>query len=97
MRGQVLERGWKICERLRFPARLLQLAKKDVEGDVEAANTDLVRTLALSDRKLIQLARALIFDPEVLVIHFPTTFFADEQRRVVMSALRDFVDNRGLE
>merc|ERR1719191_1992081 len=34
-----LERGWRICERLGFPSRLLQLAKKledDEEGDGDA-------------------------------------------------------------
>merc|ERR1711937_677508 len=58
----VFERAYRICQRLNFPPRLMSLVVSD--------NTmvDVSVTLSRSDRKLIHLARALIYNPEVLVV-----------------------------
>ena len=78
--ASVLERGWKICERLGFPSRLMKLAadvKFDASGRRESALLQAARrgtrgshgALSRSDKKLIHLARGLIYNPEV-----PTRF-----------------------
>jgi len=53
--------------------------------------------LSRSERALLNLARAFIYNPEVLVIHNPTLQLDRQQRTNVLQALRDHVDERGLE
>merc|ERR1719440_1790179 len=53
--------------------------------------------LSRSDRALLHIVRALIYNPEVLVIHNPTLLLDRQLRQVCLDALRDFVDERGLE
>ena len=77
LQQKVLDRGWRICERLHFSERLMQLAR-----DLTTNTEEMIGTLSLSDLKLIQLARAFIFDPEVLVIHSPTVFLHEDQQKV---------------
>ena len=60
----------------------MQLAR-----DLTTNTEEMIGTLSLSDLKLIQLARAFIFDPEVLVIHSPTLFLADEEQKLVLAVL----------
>ena len=50
-----------------------------------------------SDRALLQIARALICNPEVLVIQNPTLTLDRELRKLCWKALRAFVDERGIE
>ena len=75
--------GAGICKRLQFSPRLLELAL-DVERDTTAA----VPTLSLSDRKLVHLARALVYDAEVLVVQQPTLYCSAEQGGKVMESAR---------
>jgi ABC-type multidrug transport system fused ATPase/permease subunit len=144
-----LERGWRICERLRFPARLMRLARRfntdDEEGGANVfgeeslqgspqrtpspqksptsertsgglersttSNLERKKTiteddgrlktettfLSRSDRKLIHLARALIYNPEVIVIHTPGMYFDRDMKTTILEAMKDFVKERGLE
>jgi hypothetical protein len=46
---------------------------------------------------LIHLARALIYNPEVIVVHTPGMYFDYEQRQLVVEVLQDFVKERGIE
>ena len=55
-----------------------------------------IATLPRSDRALLSLARALIANPEVLVIHTPGIFFGAVRRDLVMRVLREYVDERGV-
>jgi ABC-type multidrug transport system fused ATPase/permease subunit len=88
----VLTRGLRICERLNFPERLLELAQVYAKpGENVCAG------LSRSNRKLIHLARALIYNPEVIVVHTPGMYFTSEQRQRVVSILADYVQERGLE
>jgi energy-coupling factor transporter ATP-binding protein EcfA2 len=86
---QMFNRGMKICQRLKFPERLFALAQ--VFGDNNVQN------LSRSDRKLIHLARAFIYNPEVLVVHTPGMYFDFEQRITVVELLNEFVRCRGIE
>merc|ERR1712159_122520 len=53
--------------------------------------------LSLTESVLLHLARALVANPEGLVIHKPTLVFDDAAAETVFRALRAFVDERGLE
>merc|ERR1719271_1049596 len=63
-----------------------------LEGEVQLE----IAALPRSDRALLSLARALIANPEVLVIHTPGIFFGAVRRDLVMRVLREYVDQRGL-
>jgi ABC-type multidrug transport system ATPase subunit len=53
--------------------------------------------LSRSDRALLHIVRAFIYNPEVLVIHNPTLLLDRQLSQVCLDALRAFVDERGLE
>jgi len=53
--------------------------------------------MAHSDKCLLHLARALVMNPDVLVMHKPLEHFDDQQAWHVLGILREFVDYRGLE
>merc|ERR1712032_814 len=53
--------------------------------------------LSHTDRYLIHLARALVMNPEVLIIHKPLSNFDDLHGGRVLELLREFVDMRGVE
>ena len=89
-----LARGWRICERLGFPAGLMRLAKGI---DQETATGRTLTYLSRSDRKLIHLARAFICNPEVLVVHTPGIDLDEGTKLKVISTLRTFVECRGVE
>jgi ABC-type branched-subunit amino acid transport system ATPase component len=46
---------------------------------------------------LLSLARALVFNPEILCCHKPVLPYSDEVKHEVMRILKDFVENRGVE
>jgi ABC-type sulfate/molybdate transport systems ATPase subunit len=52
--------------------------------------------LSQTQGQLINLARALVFNPEVLCIHKPTQHFDKESVERVTGVLRLFVDERGV-
>lgn len=54
-------------------------------------------SLSMSDQTLLHIARALVMNPEVLVIHKPTAAFDENQADLIVQILREFVDNRGFE
>lgn len=86
------DRAWRICERLAFPPRLLGLCQ-DMENDTRPQ----LPTLSDADRKLIHLARALLADPDVLIVHKPGVYFDTDMQPVIWAALRAFVDDRGVD
>lgn len=53
--------------------------------------------LSLSQRALLHLARALVNNPEVLVLHKPTLYLDEEMTANTFKVLRDFVNDKGLE
>jgi ABC-type multidrug transport system fused ATPase/permease subunit len=85
-------RAWRICRRLAFPPRLLMLCQ-----DLEADTRPQLSTLSAADRKLLHLARALLADPDVLVVHKPGVYFDTDMQPVIWAALRAFVDDRGVD
>merc|ERR1711959_814252 len=56
-----------------------------------------MNNISYTDRCLIHLARALIVNPDFLIIHKPLTHFNGVDMERVLEVLREFVDLRGLE
>jgi len=52
--------------------------------------------LSHSEKIKVGLARALIMNPEVMIMHHPLSFFDHFQKKLVLDALREFVDLRGV-
>jgi len=88
----LLDRGVRIAKRLGFSQQML----KDLEDLKSHVNVD-EKPLSAGERKLIHIARALVYNPEVMVIHHPTNSLDEKRSIVVMECLRGFVDQRGLE
>jgi hemin transport system ATP-binding protein len=86
-----LERGWKICKKLRFPSNL-QREAEDLDSKTEVESLHLTP----SQKQLIHLARAFIVNPEVLVIHQPTLLLGKDRSHEVAKALKSYVQDRGL-
>ena len=75
-----------------------------IEGEDASGNDTIVSDtsgawegrLSTSDRHLLQLARALLANPHVLVLHRPINAFEPTLGKRVVEVLRRFVDERGL-
>jgi ABC-type lipoprotein export system ATPase subunit len=89
------ERGLRICEKLGLPDRLMDYVRS--EGDTVEWMKNNAAVLSRSDRALLHITRALIYNPEVLVIHNPTLLLDSQLQQRTLEALRAFVDERGLE
>lgn len=55
------------------------------------------KKLSYTDTAMVHLARALIANPEVLVVHRPARHFDARTGELIMRLLREFVNNRGIE
>lgn len=84
------ERVLAICSRLQLPAKVLGLA----DASVVAGNW--AERLSLTQRVRLSLARALVANPEVLVVHKPTLPFDEKHSLSTILLLREFVDRRGI-
>lgn len=84
------ERVLNICQRLGLPDMILDAIK-----DRSPHPWRLI--LSETHQALLSLARALIANPEVLLLHKPALFLSLPQRLKVFSLLRNYVDQRGLE
>jgi ABC-type multidrug transport system fused ATPase/permease subunit len=80
----------RICRLLRVSEHVMQLIK-----DAEMRNWD--EELSLTQKQSLHLARALVADPEVLIVHKPSLPFDDETAGVVYDALRSFVHDNGID
>jgi len=66
--------------------------KKDAEQKAVS-----MASISYTDRCLIHLARALITNPDVLIVHKPLSNFNGVDMERVLAVLREFVDLRGFE
>jgi len=85
-----LERVLDICKKLHISENILLT----IEANELA--TEWLTVLSATEASLLHIARALIANPDVLVIHKPTLYLSNEMADVVYTVLKDFVDNRGL-
>ena len=65
------------------------------DGDTVEWMKNNAAVLSRSDRALLHITRALIYNPEVLVIHNPTLLLDSQLQQRTLEALRAFVDERG--
>jgi ABC-type multidrug transport system ATPase subunit len=87
---EVIERGLNILRLLDASEKLIDLA-----GDLQAEGENVV-SLSRSDRKLVHLARALIYNPEIMIIHAPTAGFDRTHQHHIIDVLRTYVDEKGV-
>jgi len=85
-----IERVLAVCRRLGLPDELLEF----VHSEHELAWDQVV---SLSQRHLLCIARGLIANPDVLVVHKPTLAFDERTSALVLGLLKEFVDQRGIE
>lgn len=85
-----LARVKAICKAVQMPDEIMALIDK---GDSFSWDAILSQT----QRAQVNLARAFIDNPDVLVIHKPALLFDDNTSMVVLQQLKKFVTNRGLE
>jgi len=96
-------RAVRICKRLGLSSRFMNILEStrerfvagDDEQDAETRNWR--NFLSISDVMLVHLARAFIYNPEILVMNRPTSQLPEQLANEVFGLLREFVDNRGIE
>jgi ABC-type multidrug transport system fused ATPase/permease subunit len=87
------QRVFEICQLLEVPEHLHYLLDED-ERDDDIYNWN--EMLSLSTRAQLNLARALVNNPHVLVLHLPTKYLNQSLAANAFKVLRKFVDLRGL-
>lgn len=94
------QRVISICKRLRLGMRhvrsLEETREEVVAGIHDFTDSEWQRTLGTTDKVLIHLARALIYNPEVLVLHTPANNLDADYAEQVFTILREFVTERGI-
>lgn len=89
------ERVLAICKRLGVSERVLKYLDKNDE-QLFNVRADWLNVLSQTQKALLSLARGLIANPEILVIHKPTNVLNDALTRNVYALLRETVVNKGL-
>jgi ABC-type uncharacterized transport system fused permease/ATPase subunit len=84
-----LDRVLHICKRLGFPARTLEQIQSD-----EIQNWSAV--LPATEQRLLHLGRALVSDPEVLIMQMPLQGLAETSAKRVLALMNTFVTERGV-
>merc|ERR1712217_769411 len=92
LRQEDLDRGIRICKRLHIMDEVIRAIQHH-----QSSPGRLLENLPRTTRLRIQLARALIASPEVLVIHTPVDILPEDKALSVMGLLREFVYWRGVE
>jgi len=87
------ERVLAICSRLEFPEDVMHYLT--CSTDIEHIRWDEV--FSQTQKALLCFARALVANPEVMCIHKPTMVYDEESSKVVLSLLKEFRANRGVE
>lgn len=88
-----LERVVTICERLGLPQDVLNYVKQGKDGPVLVW----AGVIAQSHKSLLQFARAIITNPELLCIHRPFMQYSEAISHNVSVMLREFCEAKGVE
>jgi len=95
------ERILRICTRIGLSRALVKQLEESKErflaGEDDANDVRWQVPLSNSDTVLIHLARAFIYNPEVLVMNRPTTRLPESTSRLVIDLIQEFVKNKGTE
>jgi len=90
-----IERVKQICRDLHFSPCLRSLVEDlRIERDLE--DTTWMSHLTHTDMSRLNLARALIMNPELMVLHKPSLVFNEEEKDQILTVIRRHVDERGL-
>jgi ABC-type multidrug transport system fused ATPase/permease subunit len=87
-----LDRGVRVCKALDMMPKIVEA----VERHADHTGTHL-KGLSLTTKVRIQVARALVANPEVLVLHMPVDSLREAQGDKVIKQLVNFVRNKGVE
>lgn len=79
------------------PAAVQAMQVADFASKRRLKSDEKTLVLTESDKLLLNIARALVRDPELLVMHTPFYRFDGVHQRLVLATLREFVDKRGVE
>lgn len=71
--------------------------EEHIEVEAEERYQSWFSQLSGSEKWRFQLARAFVADPHVLIVHRPVDELDRDLKEVILSLLREFVDQRGLE
>jgi len=94
------QRVLRICRRLGLSGSViseLEAEKDSFINCTEDENMSWQKRLSTSDTVLIHIARAFIYNPEVLVMNRPTTRLPDSVAEQVVRLITEFVRRRGVE
>eukprot|EP00746_Dinoflagellata_sp_MGD_P075499 gnl/MRDRNA2_/MRDRNA2_30376_c0_seq1.p1 gnl/MRDRNA2_/MRDRNA2_30376_c0~~gnl/MRDRNA2_/MRDRNA2_30376_c0_seq1.p1 ORF type:complete len:947 (-),score=171.62 gnl/MRDRNA2_/MRDRNA2_30376_c0_seq1:25-2814(-) len=86
----------KICERLRLPETVSAFLDPNDEKSFKEEH-DWSSSLSMTQRQILSIARALVANPEILVLHKPCIQFTEDLTTSTLEVLRDFVDSKGVE
>eukprot|EP00931_Biecheleriopsis_adriatica_P047418 TRINITY_DN27339_c0_g1_i1.p1 TRINITY_DN27339_c0_g1~~TRINITY_DN27339_c0_g1_i1.p1 ORF type:complete len:856 (+),score=144.83 TRINITY_DN27339_c0_g1_i1:67-2634(+) len=94
-----LNRVIRICERLGMERRWLDIIREDAAREETEEEPDLswCNYLSVSEKRKVHMARAFVYDPELLVLHRPMNQLDLSEINMFRNAMREYVDNRGLE
>mmetsp|Transcript_18280 Transcript_18280/g.35240 ORF Transcript_18280/g.35240 Transcript_18280/m.35240 type:complete len:734 (+) Transcript_18280:393-2594(+) len=91
----------RICRRIGLGSAIMNqlevTAAAFLAGTDEERDTSWQEALSQSDRVLIHLARAFIYNPEVLVMNRPTLRLPEDTAKIVIQVIKEFVDQKGVE
>lgn len=87
-----VERVMSICRRLLFPEDILHMIGEGHKGPVLVWQ----EVLAHSHKSLLQFARAIITNPELMCVHKPVMYIGDKSSAVVLELLREFCVQKGV-
>jgi len=90
------ERVQNICKSLGVSKRALEYLDEPTDKDRGEAKEKWNVVLSLTDRYLLNLVRALVFDPDVLVVHKPTMPFDERLSKHVLDVMKGWVTERGI-
>jgi len=102
------DRVIRICERLGLSKDLIAQLKAEIKYAIEqtevqgidpsiAVRPSWQQEICGTDRVLINIARAVVFNPEVLVLQKPTALLSEPLAKRIFACLREHQLNRGLE
>jgi len=91
----------RICKRIGLSQGVLDQLQEGKEqflaGENDVQDCTWQVSLSNSDMVLIHLARAFIYNPEVLVMNRPTARLPESTSKLVLNLINEFVQNKGVE
>jgi len=91
----------RICRRIGLSRGILDQLEEQKDaflaGTHDSSDTSWQAPISQSEKVLIHLARAFIYNPEVLVMNRPTTRLPDGSANIVIKMISEFVTQKGVE